>query len=216
MNTKMPAAFMTPGPYADLEGFLGPEENAALLDYTLKNQENFIPSRIYKTNQKGRVDAESVISKTRISKIFRPNLEIRNMFQTAVLGELDNICMSLGVPKFEMRKVEIELAAHGDGAFFNQHIDSHVHEAPDGDTKMLRHISLVYYYCREPAKFSGGAFRMHAVAGNGQPETYLDIAPKNDRAIAFPSWLPHEVMPILLPGDRFEENRFAVNCWLYR
>jgi Rps23 Pro-64 3,4-dihydroxylase Tpa1-like proline 4-hydroxylase len=33
---------------------------------------------------------------------------------------------------------------------------------------------------------------------------------------SFPSWAPHEVMPISCPSKRFTDSRFAINYWVYR
>jgi Rps23 Pro-64 3,4-dihydroxylase Tpa1-like proline 4-hydroxylase len=44
---------------------------------------------------------------------------------------------------------------------------------------------------------------------------FADIEPGQNRLVAFPSWAPHEVMPISCPSRRFIDSRFAVNCWAW-
>jgi hypothetical protein len=76
-----------------------------------------------------------------------------------------------------------------------------------------RVISAVYYFHRLPKSFSGGVLRIHPIGG--EPASFVDIEPANDKLIFFPSWVPHEVMPVVCPSGRFEDSRFALNCWVY-
>jgi SM-20-related protein len=48
-------------------------------------------------------------------------------------------------------------------------------------------------------------------AGN-HPSSHLDLAPENDSLVIFPSWAPHEVMPVVFPSGGFADSRFSVNC----
>jgi Rps23 Pro-64 3,4-dihydroxylase Tpa1-like proline 4-hydroxylase len=103
---------------------------------------------------------------------------------------------------------ELELVAHGDGAFFARHRDP--------DKNQFRIISVVYYFHALPKIFSGGLLRLHSLAGSGRDGTFIDISPDYDTLLFFPSMFPHEVLPVELPSGGFLNSRFAINCWLHR
>ena len=113
---------------------------------------------------------------------------------------------------FETSEVELELAAHNDGAHFTLHTDTY---ARDQIARGDRMLSAVYYFHRQPMGFAGGALRLHRL--NAEPgDAGLDIAPDDNSLVVFPSWGPHEVMPVECPSRVFAHSRFALNCWIYR
>jgi Rps23 Pro-64 3,4-dihydroxylase Tpa1-like proline 4-hydroxylase len=69
----------------------------------------------------------------------------------------------------------------------------------------LRRLTAVYYVYRRPRAFSGGAVRFHGFRGDT-----ADIMPEHDMLVAFPSFLPHEVLPVSVPSGDFDDYRFAV------
>jgi len=116
----------------------------------------------------------------------------------------------LGGAQFTPYRFEMEMAAHGDGAFFARHTDLH----PDPES--VRVISCVYYFHELPRAFSGGVLRLHSLAASGQQGTFVDVEPHCDMLVFFHSWFPHEVLPISCPSGRFIDSRFAINCWIHR
>jgi SM-20-related protein len=107
---------------------------------------------------------------------------------------------------------ELEMVAHGHGAFFARHIDTFT-----GSTRAKwntdRLISLVFYFGLGPRRFTGGELVLHPFVPGAAP---VAIEPEPNRLVAFPSFAPHEVRPVELAEDSFENARFAVNCWLHR
>ncbi len=103
--------------------------------------------------------------------------------------------------------------AHGDGAFYKRRIDTLTDRY--GDLDRIRVLSGVYYFNAEPKAFSGGALRLYAIGGKPD-ENFVNVEPLNNWLLVFPSWAPHEVMPISCPSRRFVDSRFAVNCWICR
>ena len=41
-----------------------------------------------------------------------------------------------------------------------------------------------------------------------------EIEPRFDRAVFFPSWFPHEVLPVHCGSGAFADGRFAISCWV--
>jgi SM-20-related protein len=58
--------------------------------------------------------------------------------------------------------------------------------------------------------------RIYPLIGRDKSNAFVEIEPANDRLVFFPSWFPHEVLPVVCPSGRFEDSRFAVNFWIYR
>jgi Rps23 Pro-64 3,4-dihydroxylase Tpa1-like proline 4-hydroxylase len=57
---------------------------------------------------------------------------------------------------------------------------------------------------------------VYSLAGGKVSGAFVDIEPANDTLVFFPSWYPHEVLPVSCPSGRFEDSRFAINCWVHR
>jgi Rps23 Pro-64 3,4-dihydroxylase Tpa1-like proline 4-hydroxylase len=124
----------------------------------------------------------------------------------------------LGLTPFKPTGFETELVAHENGAFYKRHIDLFTsvrdREAVSGD----RLISVVVYFHREPRRFDGGELRLYPQANPAKPpaDGVIDLAPQHNTAIAFSSWLPHEVLRVTCSTRDFGDARFAVNCWVLR
>ena len=135
--------------------------------------------------------------------------ELRGRFRAA----LPAVLRQLGAEAFEPGRIELEMVAHGDGAFFTEHSDIAVE---DNKFVVRRVITTVYYFHRLPKAFSGGVLRIYPLAGSKNSTAFVDIEPTNDALVFFPAWFPHEVLPVACPSGRFEDSRFAINCWIHR
>ncbi|MFM5916878.1 MAG: 2OG-Fe(II) oxygenase [Novosphingobium sp.] len=189
-----------------IDPFLGDDLHDALLAFALGEQDAFKPTTIRRG--KDGVEDQAVRQSLRRQGGLGP---FEGPFTAAVHARLPELCRALGVSPFEIAKTELELAAHGDGGFYKVHLDTFTQDARlAADTD--RAISAVYYFHRQPKGFVGGDLQMHRFGG-GLAER---IEPADNRLAAFASIAPHEVLPIKCPSGRFEDYRFAVNCWLHR
>lgn len=189
-----------------LEGFLPDQDRQALLDYALAHEQQFAPSLVRRQGS-GEVDTSK-----RLSWLCQGGLgPLTEPFRTAILEATPQVLARLGLPAFPIAEVEIELAAHRDGSFFHSHLDTMV-EVNRLGLGSDRIVSFVYYFHSVPRGFSGGELALHPL-GQGSSEL---IEPADNRLVAFPSFMPHEVLPMACPGNRFADARFAVNCWLHR
>ncbi len=196
-------------PHCLRRDFLEPGLVAALLAFAQANQARFVPS------QTGS-GAHSAVRPTRRVSLTAPDFSpLRESFAQLVRPLAPSLAAELKVAPFEVSEVELELIAHGDGAFLARHIDTQIdavrHAAPS-----LRLLSGVYYFHAAPKAFEGGALRLHEIAGDAARARFLDIAPLHNTLVFFPSWMPHEVMPVRVPSGRFMDSRFAINCWFRR
>jgi SM-20-related protein len=135
----------------------------------------------------------------------------RTAFHAALLGAFPDICIATGVAQFDLAEIEIRLAAHKDGDFFSLHRDSFTGSDRD-KTRGDRLITAVYYFHQTPRAFSGGDLHIHPF----DKSTPAVIEPRDNRLVAFPSFMLHEVTPVTVPSGEFADSRFSVSCWFDR
>ena len=194
--------------YAIIDGFLGPELSAQLLTFALKNEHQFSAAGVTTAETEAAVDCDA-----RKSVEFQGELgEIGKQLEKIFRKRADELFTEAGLAPFPDPIIEMGLAAHRDGGFFRDHVDIFT-DATRRFSDTDRILSAVYYFHREPAAFTGGELSIRPISGNAEP---VKIAPRHDRLAIFPSFAPHEVMPLSVPGDAFADARFSVNCWFRR
>jgi len=195
-------------PYIVLRDFLGEETVADLLDHTVSHQSNFEPATV----SRGGVGCGVLDPSYRVSMVLRDLGKFRQVLKTKIFELVPSFVTEMRARPVEEPKFETELVAHGDGAFYKQHIDTAT--GSNQDTKLIRVFSGVYYFNTEPKAFTGGALRLHAIGGK-EGENFVDIAPLRNSLLVFLAWAPHEVLPVSCPSKRFIDSRFAINCWVH-
>jgi Rps23 Pro-64 3,4-dihydroxylase Tpa1-like proline 4-hydroxylase len=188
-------------PFSVIPHFLGADRVAMLLEYAMAYESRFTDTKI------GEGETRRVDSSTRVSQRLREIGPWRSEIEARMLALLPAAALTLGVTPFAPAAAELELVAHGDGAFYKAHVDPRRRSATN-----QRMISAVYYFNAAPKAFTGGALRLLAFEG----DAFVDIEPENDTLAIFPSWALHEVLPVSCPSRRFIDSRFAINCWLLR
>jgi SM-20-related protein len=189
-------------PYRVLPDFLQPAEVESLLAHVAARQSAFAATRVGPANN-GRIDPA-----LRVSASLKDLGEFKALLKARLRGMAEALIADLRVSPFVTTSIELELVAHGDGAFYRRHIDT----GWGTERPQIRVISGVYYFHRQPQGFAGGALRLHAI---GDPDRCLDVEPVHNTLVVFPSWAPHEVRPVSCPSGQFMDSRFAINCWLY-
>jgi len=185
-----------------MRDFLDEETVTGLLDHAISHQSDFTPTRL---------DSAAVDPAFRVSLGLRDLGEFRQVLQTKLFDLVPSILTEMRTTPVEEPKLETELVAHGDGAFFKRHIDTET--AHYQDIKHIRVLSSVYYFNAEPKAFTGGALRLHAIGGK-EGENFVDIEPLRNTLLVFLAWAPHEVLPVSCPSKKFIDSRFAINCWV--
>jgi Rps23 Pro-64 3,4-dihydroxylase Tpa1-like proline 4-hydroxylase len=196
-------AFELPAPHRVIAGFLGDELTERLLALASAHQQAFLPTRVGR--KPGRVDVD-----IRVSRVLRDFGALKDELKARFEGIREQAMADLHLSPFELVSMEMELVAHGDGAFYAPHIDTHM-DASDAET--LRILTGVYYFHALPKGFTGGEIRLHSILPPEQGGSFIDIEPARDTLLLFPSWAPHEVRPISSPSGAIEHSRFAINCW---
>jgi Rps23 Pro-64 3,4-dihydroxylase Tpa1-like proline 4-hydroxylase len=184
-------------PHGRIRDWLGAEGVQRLLTYAQSNEHLFKDSEIVSGFNRS----------VRVSRVLDLG-HFENDILAKIKETLPKIFEALCVKPFNPQ-VELDLAAHGDGAFFARHFDTIRH-------RQHRIISAIYYFHALPKAFSGGLLRLHSMAASGEDGTFVDIPPDLDSLVFFPSIFPHEVLRISSPSGRFLDSRFAINIWLSR
>jgi Rps23 Pro-64 3,4-dihydroxylase Tpa1-like proline 4-hydroxylase len=115
---------------------------------------------------------------------------------------------------FELAEIDLKLVAYGDGDFIAAHSDT-VTGSRRGNTDRI--LAAIYYFHREPKGYSGGELRLYPFGAAGAETDPFDaVEPRRNSLTVFPAWAMHSVTPVSVPSRRYEDSRFAVNCWLNR
>jgi SM-20-related protein len=196
-----------PSPHLLLRRFLPTGEHRVILDWVLANRECFVPSLV----GSGKLRADFRSSATAITT----DHPWKEAFRQRVRDAVPELARGLGVAAFEVEQIQLSLIAYNDGDFYREHVDTEP-SRDRGDVERVgdRVLSAVYYFHREPRAYSGGALRLHAF--NPASDRFADVAPEQNSLIAFASFARHEVRPVICPSRRFEDSRFAINCWVRR
>jgi Rps23 Pro-64 3,4-dihydroxylase Tpa1-like proline 4-hydroxylase len=201
ISTKIP-------PYGLIHGWLGREAVEDLLRFAQSNEHCFEDTTVAH-NEGQRIDRTRRISK-RLQSLGTLESELRGKLERVLPAIFDK----LGNKLFTPGKIEVELVVHGDGAFFARHVDTITHNRDHGGHSRV--FSAVYYFNALPKAFSGGVFRLYSLAASGQQGTFVDIVPSRDMLLFFPSFFPHEVLPVKCPSRQFIDSRFAINFWVHQ
>jgi Rps23 Pro-64 3,4-dihydroxylase Tpa1-like proline 4-hydroxylase len=187
--------------FVQIPQFLSLEERSQLLEYVLDQQDNFVPT----TTSTGAIDY-------RKSKILYEFPEFAELMRTRVKAALPTVFDRL--PDFPAAEIELQLTAHNDGNYYKIHNDNGAAEVAD------RELTYVYYFYREPKRFTGGELRLYNLKiadGYYQAaDSFYDLDPENNSILFFPSHYMHEVLPVSCPSQSFADSRFTLNGWIRR
>lgn len=192
--------------HAVIDGFLPDELAQALLDHALAGEALFEPATV-------RQDGAYRVASADRQALATPELGPDGAhFTAAVEAHFEHLCREVGLAPFPIAAWDVEMAAHRDGGFFHEHIDTMTAEnRPQGLGDRI--ISIVYYLHRPDTRFTGGELVLRPFFGN---DGEARITPRHNRLVAFPSFARHAVEPIEVPGDAWQDARFSINCWLLR
>lgn len=188
-----------------MPGALDPAFCARLLSHAIGEQSRSHPGKVAGTSRDGAL----VDSDVRKVTVVHGTREITAAFEGLVETWLPNVRASLGMRPAPHGEVEVSIVAYGDGDRYVRHIDTYTGLAASGPP---REITFVSYFFREPRRFTGGALRLFDI----HAREHVDIDPACGLVTAFPSWLPHEVLPVACPSGDFADRRFAANIWVLK
>ena len=189
-------------PHRVLPDWLGETGAARLLAFGLAAEARFTPTRL-NDHGAGRLDAV-----VRQSSVLKDLGAFAAPLRRKALALQDGLETAFEMPHTPANSTQMEMVAHGDGAFYRPHTDTYTGDeyTPGG----RRRLTMVYYLHRRPRRFTGGRLRLFDRGG----EQSIEIEPTHDSLLVFPSSARHEVETISCPDGAFADGRFAVNIWL--
>jgi SM-20-related protein len=190
-------------PVIIVDNFLGRANAEQLCQYSVTHESGFLPSQVVAAS--GTIVDES----RRISKVNRDIGPVMPLIEPAIRKAVDEAIPKLGLVNVDSYLLEPELTWCGDGAFFKMHSDT-LHR----ERAHQRVMTVVYYFYNEPKPFSGGQLCIYGLGADANSRPQQEIDPRFDRAVLFPSWFPHEVLPIHCISPAFADGRFAISCWV--
>ena len=213
-----------PMPFVRKAGFLPPQRCSALLALALANRRRFAPAKVIiergpkKTDSMhghrdsgdaGQAEAvDTVDPSRRKAQIVDGRIierEVRSWFEAPLRD-----AFSRALPRLRMREpsrcwVELAMTAYLPGGFFDKHLDDGRHTT--------RMVSFVYYFHRQPKRFSGGELLLYDGDGIG---AFTLIEPRHNSIIFYPASGIHEVATVHGDSVDFDNARFAIHGWLHR
>jgi SM-20-related protein len=197
-------------PHLIFRNVMGAAYVAALLDYVAERQKEFRLGGMH-----NRETGQNFVDRNLRDCLHSSNLgefkEPIKSFVAAISGRALET-LHLIEPKVEPR--EFEIAAYGDGGHIGDHVDT------QGRIERVRVLSCVYYFAATPRRFSGGELRLYGFpkpsAGGAEAVSFVDVEPDTDTMVVFPSLLRHQVLPVRVPSGAWADQRFTINCWIYR
>ena len=202
--------------YARVLNFLPEEEVRQLFEWALSTRHLFRPAKV--STAQPRLDTTK-----RIALLSAKLGPLEGQLRERLSGVLPQVLANTGTAGWSPIDLELQLAAHGHGAYYRPHVDTEIgtdRQSTDGPRE-VRVLSAVYYFHAHPQAFTGGQirlFRFGPVPGVQEPQQarHVDLEPTRNSLVVFPSWVPHEVRPVSVPTGDFADYRFALNCWYCR
>jgi Rps23 Pro-64 3,4-dihydroxylase Tpa1-like proline 4-hydroxylase len=193
-----------PAPVIIVDDFFGKSAAERLFQYAIAHESAFLPSTVA-------LGPRDVIDEShRVSKVNSNVDQILPLIEPAIRKAVDEAIPKLGLVNVDSYFLEPELTWCGDGAFFKIHTDTLSRLVNQ------RVMTMVYYFYKQPKAFTGGQLRLYGLGADANSSPQHEFEPRFDRAVLFPSWFPHEVLPVYSSSPAFADGRFALSCWVRR
>jgi SM-20-related protein len=192
-----------PSYYIQIDNFLTPEEHQMLLNYVLEQEAYFVPTST----------STSEIN-YRQSMVLYSFPDFSELILKRIEANIPDVIARLGIPSFPISYIESQLTAHNDGNYYKIHNDNGSPET------ILRELTYVYYFYRQPKYFTGGELLIYdSKIANSlyiNSESFQTVEPRNNSIVFFLSRYMHEVLPVICPSKVFADSRFSINGWVNR
>jgi 2OG-Fe(II) oxygenase superfamily len=189
------------------QGAAGTPALSQLMDHVVRSEKKFTPATIVEPQGHG----GTVNEKMRRAATLDDLGPFGTVFSDRIKQQLHEVLPRIGKKPFEVGQIEMQITSSNDGDYFRLHKDT--------DTDK-REVSFVYFFYREPRRFSGGELRIYPtrmIEGRLQPADHAaTLSPRQDSIVFFPSSNDHEVLPVRVPSRLFADGRFTVNGWIHR
>jgi SM-20-related protein len=192
-----------------LDEFLARPEMDALVRWVAGHEAQFGSSRVISP---GRDGGQQNQGHRRSSVLYDPG-PLKAMFEQRLMSVFDYVREALEQPAFTVRKIETQITASNDGEYFRPHTDN-AHQLLTG-----RRLTYVYFFHREPARFSGGRLRLYDRRNStdeaARGPLTAQVTPRQNQVVFFLPHYFHEIEAVSCPSRQFLDSRFTVNGWYW-
>jgi SM-20-related protein len=196
-------------PYVLIENFLTEADAERAMAHALAHEAEFRDSTLAHVDHQGGYASDARI---RRSRTLDNVAAVAPMVGNQLYARMPGIFAALEMPPIALRTMELQLSVHGDGDFFETHTDNGLPEIAH------RTMSYVYYFHREPKRFTGGHLRLYRTVihegTHSAGDLVADIDPPRGGLMVFPSYIQHEVTRVSCPSAALQDQRLTLNGWL--
>ena len=205
----VPPRRIWPVPFVWMRNFLAPMQCERLSILATERSARFAPAR---TGKKGatNVDPEARItleSDHRTLQAFRP------WFILKIRGVVPEVLARLRMEDIGRYGIRMDMRVYLTGGFYRAHTDGWY------DPDHPRKLSFVYFFHREPRRFSGGDLLLYDTDADTADRSFAAfsrIVPLRNSIVFFPSVSWHQVTHVQCETNDFQDGRWAVNGHLWQ
>jgi len=196
-------------PYVLVENFLSEADAERAMAHALAHESEFKDATVSHYREPG---SHAIDTELRRSRVLDNVADVVPMVAQRLYETMPRIFQALAMPPIPFRTMECQLSVHGDGDFFNTHTDNGLPDIAH------RTMSYVYYFHREPKRFTGGHLKLYKTVihegVHSAGDLVADIDPPRNGLMVFPSHIQHEVTRIECPSTALADQRLTLNGWL--
>ena len=193
-----------PAPFVRMTNFLAPGECDSLLALGLAARERFIPAQVGEAYA-ARVDPDVRIT---LEADERTLAEAWPRIAPKIRSLAPRILARLGMDDSGRYAITGGMRVYPEGGFYVPHQDRFAHAWSE------RRFSFVYFFNRQPPRFSGGDLLLYDTDADAGDLSYRDfsrIVPFRNSIVFFPSGCGHQVTPVQYETDDFGDRRWVMN-----
>ena len=198
-----------PAPFVRMTNFLPPGECDRLLALGLAARERFVPAQVGMPHV-ARVDPAVRIA---LEADERTLAEARPRIAPRIRSLTPRILARLRMDDSGRYTIDMGMRVYPEGGFYVPHRDRSAHAHSE------RRFSFVYFFNRQPPRFSGGDLLLYdtdADTGDFSYRNFSRIVPFRNSIVFFPSSYGHQVTPVQYETDDFGDRRWVMNGHVYR
>jgi hypothetical protein len=199
-----------PTPILCIDNFLSESDAQSILQECIDLKKAYVPARIFDGPTSTKVDttyrSNDVVY---LDDIFRSCPDRSDILTILKRKIWTNDCREIwhdGYFIFDIINYatwhEVVISHYWADGFYEKHQDTR------RDSITLRLVTLVYYVNRTPERFNGGALTVW------HESEAIEIRPKHNRAVIFPSFALHQVTSVSMLSKEWEDGRFSINYWI--
>ena len=205
----VPPRGIWPAPFVQTRNFLTPEQCDRLSILAAEGSARLVPARTGR-KEAARVNPEVRITLQADDQVFQ---DFSPWFSQKIRSCVPEVLARLRMEDIGRYGIQMNMRVYPTGGFYRAHSDGLF------DPDHPRKLSFVYFFHREPRRFSGGDLLLYDTdtdTARCSLGVFSRIVPLRNSIVFFPSGSWHEVTPVQYETDNLEDGRWAVNGHLWQ